>query len=398
MKRLLPLTLSAVLFLAFSACDSADPSLAAASASPQAAGEISALSSRWAGPDTPALAEVAVMTQNLYLGGNLFQLLDPSCALTPQNPVPFLVCVDRLYGQIVASDFETRAEAIADEIARVRPALVGLQEVSTYYVQSPGDNLPGGANTPATEVTIDFLDILLDALAERGLTYAAVSVSQNSDVELPALGATGIYDVRYQDADVVLALNDPDVSVGATAEYRFGTLFSINVGGTEQTFIRGYQTVEATVDGLSFTFVNTHLEVGQQAAVQEAQAAELAAALARISGPLVLVGDLNSPADGSGTRTYAMIKGLLSDVYDRPNLRAMPTCCQASNLLNPVSRLDQRIDFVLYRGFDRVQKAETVLDEVSDRILSGGRLLWPSDHAGVAALLIYNLRRARPHA
>ncbi len=85
-------------------------------------------------------------------------------------------------------------------------------------------------------------------------------------------------------------------------------------------------------------------------------------------------------------------------MYARPNLRAAPTCCQAADLLNSVSLLDRRIDYVLFRGFDRVQKAETVLDEPGDRVQSGGRLLWPSDHAGVAALLVYNLRRARPNA
>ncbi len=61
-----------------------------------------------------------------------------------------------------------------------------------------------------------------------------------------------------------------------------------------QTFVRGYQTVEATVDGLAFTFVNTHLEVagGQAGIAQEAQAAELQAAIDAIGGPVVLVGDL----------------------------------------------------------------------------------------------------------
>ena len=364
-----------------------------------------AYGTRWAGPDTPALAEVPVMSQNLYLGGDLFQLLDEDCTSTAANPLALPVCVDQLYDQIVASDFGARAESIADEIARVRPALVGLQEVTTYYVQHPGDQLPdvidGRPATQATEVAIDFLDLLLRALAERDLDYMAVSINQNSDVELPAFDGGALYDVRYRDADVVLALDDPDVATGATVERTFGALVTIPISGTPQTFVRGYQTVDATVDGFSFTFVNTHLEVGGNAGpVQEAQASELDAAIGAIGGPVVLVGDLNSEADDSGTGSYALLTEALDDVYDRPNLRAKPTCCQAAHLQNSTSELDKRIDFVLYQGFDRVKKAETVLDEPGDRVESeiGSevRLLWPSDHAGVAALLIYNLRRTRP--
>ncbi len=394
--RALPLGLAAL--LALSACDATDPALSSASATADARGAAGAPGSRWAGPDTPPLAEVAVMSQNLYLGGDLFQLLTPGCSPTPTSPYALPLCVDRLYGEIVASDFPARAKGIAAEIARIRPALVGLQEVSTYYVQRPSDFLTG-ANTLPTEVSIDFLDLLLDALADRGLVYTAVSVSPNSDVELPALGAAGLYDIRYQDADVVLALQDPDVQTGATTAQSFTALLTIPVGGIRQTFVRGYQTVEATVDGYAFTFVNTHFEVGGTAGpIQEAQATELASALQSIDGPVVLVGDLNSPADGSGTRSYGLITGPLADVFARPNLKAELTCCQAADLLNPRSEYGERIDVVLYRGFDRAQKAETVLDEPGDRVLSDGRLLWPSDHAGVAALLVYNLRRARPNA
>ena len=343
-------------------------------------------------PPEPRGAEVAVMSQNLYLGGDLFQLLAPECSGTPGNPVALPVCVDRLYTEVVASDFAARAEAFADEIARVRPVLVGLQEVTTYYVQAPGDNLPGAPNTPATEVTIDFLDLLLGALADRDLDYMAVSISRNADVEFPAFDGGGFYDVRYRDADVVLALDDSDVTIGATEEHAFATLLEIPIGGTVQTFFRGYQTVDATVEGFRFTFSNTHLEVGGSAGpIQEAQAAELAGVIGALAGPVVLTGDLNSEADGSGTGSYATLTGSLADVFGRPDLEAEPTCCQAPDLQNEASALDARIDFVLYRGFDRVMEAETVLDAPGDRVESGGLLLWPSDHAGVATRLVADL-------
>lgn len=386
MRRFLALASAAL--LALGACDSADPSLSTlADASAPRGG------ARWAGPDTPALAEVAVMTQNLYLGAEILQLLDPPC-----SGFTLLVCVDRLYGQALASDFPARAERIADEIARVRPALVGLQEVTTYATQMPGDYLTGTTAPNATAVTVDFLAVLLDALADRGLSYAAVSVNANTDVELPAFDGQAFYDVRYRDADVVLALRDPDVSVGATTEHTFQALVTFPVGGVPVPFLRGYQTVEATVDGLPLTFVNTHLEVGAAGPIQEAQAAELRAALGAVAGPVVLVGDLNSPADGSGTRSYALLTEALTDVFSRPNLRPEPTCCQAADLQNVPSALDERIDFVLYRGLDQARKGEVVLDQLGDRVESLGTLLWPSDHAGVAALLVHNLQRNRPRA
>lgn len=336
-------------------------------------------------PDS--IAGVGVMSQNLYLGGPIFDLVeDPDCAPVGPNVLPLATCVDEIYTQVVASDFPARAEAIADEIAYYRPALVGLQEVSTYTVNS--------------EVTIDFLELLLDALADRGVAYTAVSENINFGLELPATpdGGATLYNVGYQDADVVLALDSPDVSTGATEEVTFPEeiLFPITLGPISVPLGRGYQTVEATVDGFSFTFVNTHLEIAEIAPLRNAQAAVLQGAVGAIDGPVVLVGDLNSTPDEAGGAPYAVLTESLTDIYDRPRFQPQPTCCQAPDLENEESALDKRIDFVLYRGFDRVVGAETVLDEPGDRVESDGRQLWPSDHAGVVGLLAKNLRRHNP--
>ena len=330
--------------------------------------------------DSDDVAGIGVMSQNLYLGGPILRLVeDPlNCASDPLAPAR---CADEIYTQVVASDFPARAEAIADEIAHYRPALVGLQEVSTYTVNSAD--------------TIDFLALLLDALADRGLAYTAVSENVNFALELPATpdGGATLYSVGYQDADVVLALDSPDVTIGATEEVRFEDdfLFPITLGDISVRLGRGYQTVEATVDDFSFTFVNTHLEIAELAPFRNAQAAVLQGAVGAIDGPVVLVGDLNSTPDESGAAPYAVLTETLTDVYDRPRLHARPTCCQAPDLQNTASQLDKRIDFVLYRGIDRVMGAETVLDKPRDRVESEGRLLWPSDHAGVLALLTHDL-------
>ncbi|MDT0631892.1 endonuclease/exonuclease/phosphatase family protein [Rubrivirga sp. S365] len=327
------------------------------------------------GDDDASGAEVRVMSQNLYLGGDLFTVT----AETDAQRVPLRVA--ELYATIEASDPAARMAAIAAEIADIEPDLVGLQEVATYAVQTPADNLPGGAATAATDVTYDLLDLLLDALAAEGASYTVAARSDNADVEFPATadGRT-FFDVRYRDADVILARSGVETS-GATATV-FQAILTVPVGGVEQAFVRSYQSVRATVDGATFAFFNTHLEVGGPAGpVQEAQGAELAAAVARVPSPLVLVGDLNSDAGGTGTATYGIVTRVLDDAAGAG--AGTPTCCQDADLRNDASDLSTRIDLVLTRGF-QVEAFETVLDEPADRIGD----LWPSDHAGVWADLV----------
>ena len=317
---------------------------------------------------------VRVMSQNVYLGGDLF-----SVALE-QDPQQVPARVAQLYADVEASDPAARMAAIADEILRLDPALVGLQEVTTYAVQSPADNLPGGAATPATDVTYDFLQLLLDALAAGGGDYVVASRSDNADVEFPStLDGQTFTDIRYRDADVILAR--ADVSVGATSETVFDLLVTLPVGGVDQTFTRSFQSAAVTVGGLPFTFVNTHLEVGGDAeAVQAVQASQLARVVGEIDGAVVVVGDINS--DGrTGGRSYGILTRALTDAVPGGDA---PTCCQAADLRNEASELTTRIDVVLSRGFERADAAEVVLDEPGDRV--GG--LWPSDHAGVWADLV----------
>jgi len=337
---------------------------------------------------SPETAEVVVMSQNLYLGADLFLVANEP---NPQL-IPFRVA--QLYASVQATDFPARARAIAAEIDRQRPDLVGLQEVSTFYVQSPGDNLPGMPGTPATEVTIDFLALLRAELQARGLAYEVASVLNNSDIELPATndGQT-FFDVRFRDSAVILARQG--VTTSGAVERRFNALLTVPVGGVNQTYIRGYQSVRATVDGKTLTFFNTHLEVGGAAApFQEAQATELKAAVDATTGTVLLVGDLNSAADGSTTASY----GLMTEATQQP-LRDVfpaatttePTCCQDANLLNAVSTLSRRIDFVLFRGDPVSFSGETVLDRPQDRVQSSAGLLWPSDHAGVVGRFTFEL-------
>lgn len=154
------------------------------------------------------------------------------------------------------------------------------------------------------------------------------------------------------------------------------------------TIRRGWAAVDAKIRGKAFRFITTHLDgdcLPFTSAFQQAQAAELLAGPAATNLPVVLVGDLNSPGDGTGLTYNTVMAVGFADAGVLGGVGSTLTCCQAAGLLNSVSSLSTRIDFVLFRGGFSVLGAEVVGDDPLDRTPSG---LWPSDHAGVAATLV----------
>ncbi|MFP2911412.1 endonuclease/exonuclease/phosphatase family protein [Pyxidicoccus sp. 3LFB2] len=325
--------------------------------------------------DETGSTEAAVMTRNVYLGGNIFLLA------TAQSfeQVPGIAA--QLYATVQATDFPARAKALADEVQAANPALVGLQEVSLYRTQYPSDfrayPLPD-----AQDITYDFLAILLEELEARGLDYRVAAKVTNADSELPAAlsgNATDLTDIRLTDYDVILARGDVQISGVVQQNYTHNQ--QVPVGGASVTFKRGFTKVEATVDGARFTFVNSHLEGLMPA--NEAQANELAGILAGYPRPLVLVGDLNT-GPGSPTPAYGIFTGSagLTDAWTTVGTGNGFTCCVGDRVNDTTTEgFDERIDLVLHDG-DGLEplSAEVVGDELSDRTESG---LWPSDHAGV---------------
>src|SRR5260370_28330496 len=75
---------------------------------------------------------IVVMTENVYYG------FDTDPLLGAQNPGDIPVLVAQAFQQLLSTDFQERAQAIAGEIARKRPHLIGLQEVALIRIQSPG--------------------------------------------------------------------------------------------------------------------------------------------------------------------------------------------------------------------------------------------------------------------
>jgi hypothetical protein len=328
-----------------------------------------------------------VMTRNMYLGADLNPLLQ---APTP-GAVPFIAA--EVWGRIQASNLPARAGGMAAEIAATAPHLVGLQEAVLYQLQSPGDAAFGG-QVPATSVVYDFVQLLVDSLAVRGLTYVVAAQTVSTVVEIPVFtGATPnpFDDVRFTDREVILAR--ADVPITNPQGEVFETDIELEIGGSGGPPLsqrRGWASIDATVHGHVFRFLSSHLEVQSVAPIQVLQGAELIAIADASPLPVVLVGDFNSAADGTQTATYANITASgFEDVWHKPGNPGY-TCCHAEDLLNTRSELDQRLDIVFVRGFRTTERGsiggqvQLVGDHAGDRLASG---LWPSDHAGVVASL-----------
>jgi PGF-CTERM protein len=332
--------------------------------------------------DDGALPAVTVLTWNLYIGTDLRRLL------TRSGDGEMQTAVARLLTDIEQSRFDARAEAIADEIASARPDLVGLQEVTLLRLQLPGDYVADPGRTNADEHHIDFLAVLREKLADRGLAYDVVSSISNTDVELPADLDAGSVDVRLTDRDVILARSGLETQ-NATRRTYDATLTVPLPDGIEFPLTRGYCAVDVEHEGAEFTFVNTHLD-SVSPSTQLDQARELVVDLTALDRPVVLVGDFNSPADGSETVTYELLTQFFTDAY----AEASPgdpgyTCCRPPRLQRTRPPLSKRLDLVLVRGVGPVVDAERVGvtpdDRVSAVVDGDHRRLWPSDHAGVVA-------------
>ena len=329
--------------------------------------------------------DVKVMTRNLYLGASLSPVIGAGslAEVVGNGTIAWTIAQ--------ASDIPGRMGAVADEIAETQPDLVGLQEVTMWRTQFPGDAHVGGV--PATNVAYDFLELLLDALEARGEQYVVAASVTNFDAEVPTLtpGDPRLTDVRLTDRDVILVRADLETRNAMGAQFQ--TRIPLLLGGAMQVVIpRGWTSVEAKFRGEWFRFVNTHLEVenppvfGQ---VQLAQADELRQLLAAEALPIILVGDINSDALGRTTPSYGLLRSAgFADAWADANPGDFGfTSGHAENLRNEVSAPTSRIDVIMYRngsGLLVPQAAALVGDDPSKRTAAG---VWPSDHLGVVATI-----------
>jgi hypothetical protein len=329
---------------------------------------------------------VKVMTRNIYIGTDVSIVLD---AKTPEE-IP--VKVAQAYNMLLATDYATRADALAEEIGKTLPHLVGLQEVSTFYKQSPGDMAIGGT-VPATDVDIDLEQGLLDALTARGLNYTVVARDTNSDIELPMLkGVDGngnplLDDIRIVDHDVVLARNDVICNNTVTGRFQ-AALVDPSTGIVTP---RGYVITTAQSGGAQYVFANTHLEAfgpeDNPELIRGPQAQEYLAVINTYNTsnlPVIMLGDFNAPAPTNDTYTYVINQGYTDSWLNNTltyNTNGYTYGHQA-DLKNTEPNFYERIDFIFVKANSAtVTYGEGFVLGDEKRDIRGG--LWPSDHGGV---------------
>ena len=367
--------------------------------------------------------KVRVMTRNLYLGADIFKVIEAAFIVDGNgnivpNPDPYAIplAVADVFQTMIDTDFSERAEAIADEILATKPHVIGIQEASTYYIQTPGDFIFGNP-VQADTVVIDFSTVLNAALEARGLHYDAYTVT-NADIELPMFNPsslTSLSDVRLVDHDMILVRKGIDSFEQVQGNYE--KQLGLDVGGVPVEFTRGYLIVDVDIKGKTFRFVNTHLEVrsapgSYNRVVQDSQMQNLLELVDLLSiddpKPVIMVGDFNSsPDDVDGY--YEPAPDVLV-YYKPPYMRAIEAGYLDTWLLqkrydegytsgfdeyvsDPGAELDTRIDLIFADpGGYTIEKvkADVVGDEIKDMTPNG---LWPSDHAGVVANIKFSKKR-----
>ena len=321
---------------------------------------------------------LTLMTWNIYQGADL----SPIFFATTQPE--FVAAVGAAYNRVQATNFVERADSIADEIQETRPDLIGLQEVILLRTQTPSD----GPATPATNVSFDYLQILIDNLAQRGLIYEPIVVQTSTDIEVPGLTSTGLVDIRLTDRDVILARADRDFTLSNINGAQFAAKLPLTTPFGSISIPHSWVSVDITFNKADKArIVSTHLEP-LSSIIQGQQADELLNGPGNTNLPVILIGDFNSNADGTGTPTYSKLKDAgFIDAWTIKGKGNGFTCCQAEDLLNQDSKLNERLDLIMFRGNFEVKDIELVGNSQNDRTISG---LWPSDHAGVVANLNLN--------
>ena len=325
-------------------------------------------------PDPSVEQPLTVMTYNVYVGSSAEPLLNVENLL--QVPTE----VAKMYNNVIASNFPSRAQGIVKSIKAHNPHLIGLQEISLIRRQSPGDFLPDNP-TLAEDVVLDFLQILMEALSAEGLNYNVAAKIENIDIEMPIIAEAGLDDIRLTDYDVILARNDVEITRQVSENYENTLKFEML--GLE--ILRGFAAVDATISGKTYHVVNTHLEAYTEEN-RVAQTQELVDILSDVELPIILLGDFNTRAP-DGTGYNILLSAGYVDTWQMDSEGNGNTCCQDDDILNEISDLTVRIDQIFVKNFDfRSVLTNTVGDKPDDRLSSG---LWPSDHAGVVTQFIF---------
>jgi len=241
---------------------------------------------------------VTVMARNLYLGADVGKALE----LLPDLEA----AGEFMWEEVQATDFKARAPQLAAEAVEYRPAVIGLQEATTWDCQ----NGLFGKKVSVYDFTRDFLR----ATEEAGEPYVVASANGNeafnpgysigpiptmTTIHDPAtfqpLFGSDTADCGFQLSDALLVrkdLADKVVAAGTTEFKDPHTIIPVVF-----TVERGFAWADLEFDGSPVRFVTTHLESmwptdGQNVGALQGQ--QIVEDLAGTQIPLVLMGDINN--------------------------------------------------------------------------------------------------------
>lgn len=344
---------------------------------------------------------VTVMTQNLYQGTE-FRHVQALLGTTPSFEEA-LQATTADYATYLATRFPDRAAEMAAEIARDKPALVGLQEVATWHIGAFHPEHPFALPGPVNE---DFVPELIQALAADGMHYAQVSFyNDNFTLAFPIATPAGLVSVGMVESGAIIARTDLPTSQlklsnpqSGTYAARAGVLPNPLDPDPPHGFLitNSWQSIDAKVRGKSFRFITTHLDfAAPEGLISAPQARELLAGPANTSLPVIVTGDMNSGLRVNPQAYEAFIAGGLTDTWTAAGLGPPPlTCCHLEPedlLTNPGDEYTNDLDHIFTRGPFTVLDEHLVGNVAVDP--SSPSFIWPSDHAGVVATLALS-----PHA
>jgi len=334
-------------------------------------------------PGEPSLqgeGALKVMTYNMYAGTSYAGITSPDYAT-------FLQASSNLILDVQGSDPTGRAAAIARQIAATTPHLVSLQEVATWSTGSTADSLT---------VEFDYLQLLLEALAEMGQHYTTAAALTHFDATLPT--STGY--VRNTWRVVILSRADlkPEDfsftnvqmlpwSAAATLSYPLPALNGspdcpVPLSGVlcVMPFPRGWAAMDVAYRGRDFRYVNAHLE-SRSASRNIKEGLELLNGPADTALPVIVAADLNCDLADPNDTKYQTCQNFLDagfkDAWDAAHPFEL-------GFTKDLPLMAMRGDYVMARGQFHVQAAVRVGEELEDMTPTG---LWASNHCGVVARL-----------
>lgn len=327
-----------------------------------------------------------VMTQNLYVGGDLGPIMR---ARTPQQSYQ---ANTQLWNSVLATDYPTRSAALATEIEQTKPAVIGLQEATLWRDQLVSDVVTGTTTPNADHVVYDQVGLLIANLAADGTPYVVASRSTTSDTEGARINPDspdGYSDIRRTSSDAILVRADQmdRISNPQSGDYLAKSVTVTSTG--RRTNERGWVSVDYRLDDThTVRIISTHLEPAVatplSVIVQTLQAVELLGRVYASPHPVVVLGDLNSPDNIPLTPAYWILRAGLNDAWWTTHpFNLQGTCCQATLLDNPKSTAVLRLDHVLVRGV--TANSATFTGTKPFRLTPPP--LWVSDHFGVESTL-----------